>query len=135
MFLWKTRSRSNRTELPRGKHEIFNIVSPLSSSLLSCSNFLREKKLVTFFDFLSERWQQRVYLQYVVLLYLNGWWGGEPRCGLAKVRVFFKGVGSPSLGNESTQRCKKKILIYCENDRLGAGKQQRTHVAMLIGWG
>lgn len=48
---------------------------------------------------------------------------------------FFKGVGSPSLGNESTQRCKKKILIYCENDRLGAGKQQRTHVAMLIGWG
>lgn len=61
--------------------------------------------------------------------------GGEPRCGLAKVRVFFKGVGSPSLGNESTQRCKKKILIYCENDRLGAGKQQRTHVAMLIGWG
>lgn len=48
---------------------------------------------------------------------------------------FFKGVGSPSLGNESTQRCKKKILIYCENDRLGAGKQQRTHAAMLIGWG
>lgn len=37
---------------------------------------------------------------------------------------FFKGVGSPSLGNEST-----KILIYCENNRLSAGKQQSTHVA------
>lgn len=62
--------------------------------------------------------------------------GGGTPCGLAKVRVFFKRVGSPSLGNESTQRCKKKkILIYCENNRLGAGKQQSTHVAMLIGWG
>lgn len=62
--------------------------------------------------------------------------GAGTPCGLAKVRVFFKRVGSPSLGNESTQRCKKKkILIYCENNRLGAGKQQSTHVAMLIGWG
>lgn len=106
MFLWKTRSRSNRTELPRGKHEIFNIVIPLSSSLLSCSNFLREKKLVTFFDFLSERWQQRVYLQYVVLLYLNGWRGGA-RCGLAKVRVFLKGWVPPLWGMSPHRGVKK----------------------------
>lgn len=48
-FCGKTRSRSDRTELPRGKHEIFSIVIPLYSSLLSCSNFLRGKKKVCLF--------------------------------------------------------------------------------------
>lgn len=37
MFLWKMRSRSDRTELPRGKHEIFSIVIPLFPSLFSSS--------------------------------------------------------------------------------------------------
>lgn len=44
MFLWKTRSRSDHTELPRGTHEIFSIVIPFSPPLFSSSNFLREKK-------------------------------------------------------------------------------------------
>lgn len=68
-------------------------------------------------------------------LAISEWLAGGGTMWIGKGQSFFKGVGSPSLGNESTQRCKNKILIYCENDRLGAGKQQRTHVAMLIGWG
>ena len=47
MFLWKTRSRSDHTELPRGTHEIFSIVIPFPPTphpLFSSSNFLGEKK-------------------------------------------------------------------------------------------
>lgn len=61
--------------------------------------------------------------------------GGGARCGLAKVRVFLKGWVPPLWGMSPHRGVKKKILIYCENNRLGAGKQQSTHVAMLIGWG
>ena len=65
MFLWKTRSRSNCTELPRGKHEIFSIVIPFFPSLLSSSNFLREKS-----PWKSERWQ-RAYSMFSSYDYLD----------------------------------------------------------------
>lgn len=43
MFLWKIGYRSNHTEIPRGKHEIFSTVIPSIPSLLPSSNFLGEK--------------------------------------------------------------------------------------------
>lgn len=61
--------------------------------------------------------------------------GGSHDVDWQRSEFFLKGWVPPLWGMSPHRGVKKKILIYCENDRLGAGKQQRTHVAMLIGWG
>lgn len=102
MFLWKTRSHSDCTQLPRGKHEIFSIVLPFFPSLFSSSNFQREKETL-----------QKIVRAYSMFFPLDvpfRWWMGEeaPHGGLVEVRI----ARFPLRGQDDTRRGGTWDLIY-----------------------
>ncbi len=108
MFLRKTRSRSEHTELPRGKHEIFSIVIPFLISLFSSSNFLREKK--------SQKKKVKdareltvCFLPTIIwMLVSGGGWARKHRMGLEEVRI----ARFPLRGQDDTRRGGTWDLIY-----------------------